>query len=236
MRTPRLVYQQRALSLIDDAARSSGVQIVHEGRTFPRITKTYVVMWNVGRLIQATDIDAADSLRFEVSSDAEIVGARVMKSSNHSNVSVSREKSNAANAVTVTFDELGPGDGAVIEILHTSPDRFGVLLGAIRGMAAGPQDRGPLRRPFNPLPSQVPAAFKAIGTTAFVLIFGIGALLVLLSAFGPHLALRFGPHVGPVMTVIESVSDVIYAVLALMLLAQMRRRFPEDLAIPELAD
>jgi hypothetical protein len=38
------------------------------------------------------------------------------------------------------------------------------------------------------------------------------------------------------MTVIESVSDVIYAVLALMLLAQMRRRFPEDLAIPELAD
>jgi hypothetical protein len=60
--------------------------------------------------------------------------------------------------------------------------------------------------------------------------------LVLLSAFRPQLAILFGPHVGPAMNVIEGVSDVIYAGLAIILLAQTRRRFPEDLAIPELVD
>jgi hypothetical protein len=58
--------------------------------------------------------------------------------------------------------------------------------------------------------------------------------LVLLSAFRPQLAIVFGPYVGPVMNVIEGLSDVIYAGLAFIVIAQTRRRFPDELAIPEL--
>jgi hypothetical protein len=36
------------------------------------------------------------------------------------------------------------------------------------------------------------------------------------------------------MSIIEGVSDVMYAGLAFIVLAQTRRRFPEDLVIPEL--
>jgi hypothetical protein len=235
--TPCLVYQQRALSLISDTADgSTGVTIAYEGRTFRHVTKTYLVMWNRGGAMRASQLRADDPLRFEVPRDAEIITARVMKSSGQANLSLDRAKAGMANAVHITFDELGPGEGGVAEILHTSSERFGALRGAITGMRGAPQSRGQLRPPFNPLPSQVPVSFKAIGYTAFVLTFGIGALLVLLSAFGPSLALVLGPHVGPVMSVIEGTADVIYAGLALIVLVQTRRRFPEDLSFPELVD
>jgi hypothetical protein len=175
-------------------------------------------------------------LRFEVAGDGEIVAAHVVKATDGSNVSVCVPNSGTASAARIAFNELGKGEGAVIEILHTSQERFVTLTGALLGMPLQMQIRGRVRHPFNPLPSQVPVSFKAIGHTAFILVFGIGALLVLLSAFRPQLAILFGPHVGPAMNVIEGVSDVIYAGLAIILLAQTRRRFPEDLAIPELVD
>lgn len=235
---PRLVYQQRALSLIadTDGELKSEFEIHYHGRDCHRITKTYLVMWNVGRLIRSSDLSSDDPLRFEVSGDGQILTAEVIKASTRSNVSASQAQAGALNAAAIFFDELGPGEGVVIEVLHTSAERFGVLKGSIKGMPGPAKDRGRIRHPFNPLPSQVPTSFKAIGSTALVLTFGIGALLVLLSAFGSSLAPLFGPHVGPAMSVIEGVSDVIYAGLALALIVQMRRRFPEDLAIPALVD
>lgn len=237
MGSPRLVYQQRALPLLGDshAELSSDLEILYQQQRVSRITKTYVVMWNAGRVIGESDLRADDSLRFEVSGDAQILTARVLKTSGGSNVAVSQANADR-NAVAITFDELGRGDGAVLEIVHTSSERFGVLRGAVSGMPRGPQDRGRVRHPFNPLPYQVPSSFKAIGNTVFVLTFGFGALLVLLSAFASQLAAVFGPHVGPVMSVIEGVSDVIYAGLAFLVLAQTRQRFPEDLVVPELVD
>jgi hypothetical protein len=191
-------------------------------------------MWNVGGPIRRSDIDAANPLRFEVVGDGEIIAAAVVKASNDSNVYVTMGNAGTANAVTIAFDELGKGEGAVIEILHTSAERCGILAGARSGTRLDVRDRGLVRHPFHPLPSQVPASFKAVGSSAFVLIFGIGALLVLLSAFRPQLAIVFGPYVGPVMNVIEGLSDVIYAGLAFIVIAQTRRRFPDELAIPEL--
>lgn len=191
-------------------------------------------MWNTGRLIRSSDLSADDRLRFELSDDGQILSARIVKTaSSESNVSVTDP---GGKTVAITLDELGRGEGAVLEIVHTSLERFGVLRGTISGMPRGPQDRGRIRHPFNPLPWQIPSSFKAIGNTAFVLTFGIGALLVLISAFGSYLLPVFGPHVGPVMSVIEGVSDVIYAGLAFIVIAQTRQRFPEDLATPELVE
>jgi hypothetical protein len=234
MRAPRLLYQQRALSLVDEAVRSSGVEVAQRGRTFLRMTRTYVVLWNVGGLLRGADIEARDPLRFTVADDGEIIAARVVAASNDGDVSVRAGNADTVNAVRIIFDELGKGEGAVIEILHTSAERCGILAGARSGTRLDVRDRGLVRHPFHPLPSQVPASFKAVGSSAFVLIFGIGALLVLLSAFRPQLAIVFGPYVGPVMNVIEGLSDVIYAGLAFIVIAQTRRRFPDELAIPEL--
>ena len=235
---PRLVYQQRAFSLIaaTDGELKNEFKIQFRGRDCHRIAKTYLVMWNVGRLIRRSDLSSDDPLRFEVSGDGQILTAVVVRASTRSNVSVSQPQVGALNATAIFFDELGPGEGVVIEVLHTSAERFGVLNGSIKRMLGPAKDRGRIRHPFNPLPSQVPTSFKAIGNTAFVLTFGIGALLLLLSAFGSSLAPLLGPHVGPAMSVIEGVSDVIYAGLALVLIGQMRQRFPEDLAIPALVE
>jgi hypothetical protein len=234
--SPRLLYQQRALELVGDThvQLSRHVEIVFQHQRLPRVTKTYVVLWNTGRRIRGSDLSTDDPLRFEVLGDAQILTAQVVKTSSGSNVSVCQTKAEQNKTAAITFDELGPGEGAVLEIFHTSSERFGVFRGAISGMPRGPQDRGRVRHPFNPLPSQVPGSFKAIGNTVFVLTFGIGALLVLLSAFASYLAPVFGPHVGPAMSIIEGVSDVMYAGLAFIVLAQTRRRFPEDLVIPEL--
>jgi hypothetical protein len=192
-------------------------------------------MWNAGALLRGSAIDANDPLRFKVP-DGEIVAASVMKASSGRNVHTGLANGGYSDSVTIVFDELGKSEGAVIEILHTSSEPGGIVLGSLQGTPLNLQNRGRLRRPFNPLPSQVPTAFKAIGYTAFVLVFGIGALLVLLSAFRSPLAAVFGPHVEPTMNVIEGASDIIYAGLALILIAQTRRRFPEDLSIPELSD
>jgi hypothetical protein len=164
------------------------------------------------------------------------LSAEVIAASNQTNLSVSRLTTGASNSVAISFDEVGPGEGAVFALLHTSPERFVLLRGAIAGMHDAPQDRGRVRHPFNPLPAQIPTSFKAVGRVAFVLTFAIGALLVLLSAFSSRLAPIWGPHLGPFMSVIEGVSDVIYAILAFIVLAQTRRQFPEDLALPELTD
>jgi len=235
---PRLVYQQRAVPLLGEtSARLSGdVEVVYQNQRLPRLTKTYVVFWNTGRVIRSTDLSAEDPLRFEVLGDARIVSAQVVKPLSGGTLSVGQPNAREANSVAITFDEFNRGDGAVLEILHTSAQRFGVLRGGISGMPSGPVDRGRVRAPFNPLPSQVPTSVKAIGNTAFVLIFALGAFLVLLSAFGSYLLPVFGPHVGPAMGIIEGISDVIYAGLAFVVIAQTRRRFPEDLAIPELVE
>lgn len=234
---PRLVYQQRAVPLLGDAQSQlpGDIEIFYQRQCLARLTKTYLVVWNRGRLILASDMSAEDPLRFEVLGDGEILSARVLKVSGEFTASVCR-MNGSEKTVAMTFQELGKGEGAVVEILHTSSEQFGVLRGAISGMPRGPVNRGRVRHPFNPLPSQVPSSFKAIGNTAFVLTFGVGALLVVLSAFTPYLAPVFGPHVAPAMSLIEGVSDIIYAGFAIMVLAQTRRRFPEDLVVPELVD
>jgi hypothetical protein len=49
-----------------------------------------------------------------------------------------------ANILQIQFDFLDPGDGAVIELLHTSASRWPSAAGTIRGIPQGPVDQGTL--------------------------------------------------------------------------------------------
>jgi hypothetical protein len=236
-RRPRLVYQQRAVPLIgNDDGDPGSLEVRFQSQPVQQLTKTYIVLWNSGGLIQQADLDANDPLRVEVGGDGKIIAANVVKATSEDSRFHVDLPAQGARAVRIGFSDLGPGEGAVLEILHTASQPFGVVCGGGKNMPAGAENRGRVRQAFNPLPNQIPAGFKAIATTAFILTFGIGAVFVLLSAFSSQLAQIFGPHIAPVMGVIEGASDVIYAALALILIAQIRRRFPEELAVPQLVD
>lgn len=236
MRAPTLAYQQRSVSVISSQTRGvPELDLRYDGRPVENLTKTLVVLWNRGAPIRGADTAGEDPLRFELPGNGTIVAARVLKTTSPSTKFALVVARNACAAI-FDFELLGPGEGAVLEILHTATEPFGRIAGTIGGAPVNTENRGRLRAPFNPLPNQVPSGFKAIGSTTFIVTFAIGALLVLLSAFGSHLALALGPHVGPVMSVIEGISDVIYAIFALVLINEMRRRFPEPLAIPELVE
>jgi hypothetical protein len=236
-RRPRLVYQQRAVPLIGtDEGQLATLEVRIQSERVQRLTKTYVVLWNKGGVIQESDLDGSDPLRFEVDDDGKIIAANVVKATSEDNAIRVDLPANAERSAPIRISTLGPGEGAVFEILHTASQPFVLVRGAVNNMPAGAENRGRIQHPFNPLPEQVPVSFKTIGNTAFVLTFGIGALFVLFSAFSTQLAQLFGPHVAPVMGFIEGASDVIYAGLALLIIAQMRRRFPEKLAIRQLVD
>ncbi len=73
---PRLVYQLGSSRLIskDKRALPEQVEIRYRGRIVPRLTKTYLALWNAGRdTVKGTEIVEDDQLRLVFGNDAEVL-------------------------------------------------------------------------------------------------------------------------------------------------------------------
>lgn len=118
------------------------VQILYQGGSVPRLSLTHVYIWNGGReTILGSQIVQDDTLRC-VFPQTNLGDHRILKANvasvtrlvNKFTVQIHPEKKNEA---ILSFDFLDPGDGARIDLLHTSGKQYPEVLGTFRGLPSG---------------------------------------------------------------------------------------------------
>jgi hypothetical protein len=239
---PCLVYQARALRLIgQNELLPPQVQILFESRVVDRLTKTYLVIWNAGKsLIRGSDIVASDELRCEFPDDGEILEVHILKSTKAINNFTIEANHDRPNIARIGFDYLDPGDGAVVQLLHTATVRFPKMTGAIMGMPHGIEDRGIIGRlrappfPFNIVARVIKNKAQA------TLIFNISLLLIAMAAFFlaifPGILADKSRSSNVATRVTWLVLGVMYIGLFAFVMWVRRRRFPKALDLSELFD
>ena len=135
---PIIAYQSRQLSLVgqDSSIFPPEVVVHYKGNVVPRITSSTVVIWNAGRkTVRSTDIVSRDRIRLVFPS--RVLNVRVIKTSRSVIAISSNVKSDTA--VEFGFEFLDPGDGGVIEVLHSGEPQAPICRGTVIGMPKGPQ-------------------------------------------------------------------------------------------------
>jgi hypothetical protein len=137
----RLIYQLHALHLISGGPYDlpSEVEILFKGRAVPRLTRTLLVLWNSGKaLIRGSDVVIDNPIQFVFSNDAEVLRVRTLKVTRPEIKFSARLFEGRPNTATCEFDYLGPGDGVVVEILHTDDQCVPIRCGCFRQCAFTP--------------------------------------------------------------------------------------------------
>ena len=135
---PIIAYQSRELSLVgqDTSVFPPEVVVHYKGSAVPRITSSTVVIWNGGRkTVRSTDIVSRDRIRLVFPS--RVLNVRVIRTSRGVIAISSTVKSDTV--VEVGFEFLDPGDGGVIEVLHSGEPQAPICMGTVIGMPKGPQ-------------------------------------------------------------------------------------------------
>ncbi|KRF39813.1 hypothetical protein [Paenibacillus sp. Soil787] len=131
----RLIGKRKSLS--DD------VDILYKGISVPRLTKSYIVLWNSGTsTVNGNDNIKDDRLRLEFSEGTQILRTNIIKENRRINKLSVQLDTECSNLVNVDFDFLDPNDGAVIELLHTDQKKYPHIKGTIKGIPKGVTDRG----------------------------------------------------------------------------------------------
>jgi len=223
---------ERLLGLSTDGLPAD-LTVQFRGQAIQRLTRTLIVFWNAGeKTILAEDIVRSDPLRLKFRDDGRVLAATVLK------------QARAVTQVEATFDPLQPnevglrfafldsGDGAVIEVLHTSERRYAEFLGTVRGLPNGLHDLGRItgrqydmrRFPLPRSPRKLGWLVAALG----VLIAGAGLVIPWESLGKANAA-----DAVPIGLVIAG-AGALYAFLGLTLIFLTRRGYPKALHVDEL--
>ena len=236
---PRLVYQVHALRLIEKERKvlSEEVDIRFKDKSVSRLTKTYIVLWNSGKaMISGENIVEDDPLRLEISENAEVLQARTLKVTREANKFTVKIKPRSPNEVICNFDYLDPGDGAVIELLHTDEKLYPEVQGTIRGLPRGVLNWG---RIFPSGSRFYLFSFKNYRTALFSMLF-IGVIMLTggtVEFLYPHQQSLFAdPFNRWISRWFFMIFGLIYTFFPSLALWATRRRFPKSLAIKDIEE
>jgi hypothetical protein len=233
----RPVYQERALRLVGPDARllHEAVEIRFKGQLVERLTKTHMIFWNSGRvLLRGSDVVHTDPVRCDFADGSCILEVRVLKRTRDANkfeVHIDPERQHRA---ILAFDYLDPGDGVVLEMLHTDLKRYPMVNGTIRGVPNGIVGWGrmPMRGRF------LPFAFRR--RPIFGVAFTVGVLFMTAGTLLPDgVVERLVNDKPPSPLLLRAVlvaCGALYSAGPLWLLWVARRRFPRNLNSPELEE
>jgi hypothetical protein len=237
-------FQKSSLRLIgrDEDSLPDEVEVTYKGRKVERLTRTTLILWNNGtEVLDGNSIVENDPLRFEFSEGENILSYKILRRNNDANrLKIERCEGRAAQ-LSLDFDYLNPKDGAVIEILHDSINRYPSIKGSIKGVPSGFLDLGKVY--------QAPA-MKRKGLPGFVfnnpklvLIVGVvfGFLMMLFGLLPEELRNTIGnfpfetennePILGQSFFYIGF--GLLYAVLPALVLWLRRKRYPKELELNE---
>jgi hypothetical protein len=238
----RLCFQAQALRLIgrEYQALPDDVEILYKGNKVDRLTKVNIAIWNSGKaMLDGKNLIKADPVRFEVNKDERILSANILKVTREYikfNVNVNTE---ADNQIICSFDYLNPGDGAVIELLHTDTKRYPIEKGTIKGLPKGLINWGHIV-------SSKPSIAKSMSTSTslisrlflgkpFLYIMaiagGIASIIGVISEIYSTSALNkvIGKGNGWPM----AIAGCVYMLPTCLLLWLSRRKFPKELKIDD---
>lgn len=137
---PRLTYRIIDTELVETRSDPDDpIGILFEDQPVPRVNKSLLYLWNSGRnTAKGKDIVQSDPLRLSFAEDARVLRAQVLTQTRPtSNLSV---EPRSHNEVLISFDYMEPGDGCVLEVLHTGDVSKRQLIGSIMGIPRGPKD------------------------------------------------------------------------------------------------
>lgn len=148
----RLAYCYAGKRLLGLAADGlpEGITVHYRGQDIPRLTRTLVVLWNAGeKTILGDDLVTKDPLRLKLRGDGRVLAATVLKTKRDVCQIEALIDVSCPNETHIRFDFLDAEDGAVIEVLHTSKERYVEFLGTVRGLPQGLHDLGTIRPPLS---------------------------------------------------------------------------------------
>lgn len=222
---PRPSYQLKALRLIaeDERALPQEVEILFKGMSVPRLTTTHVIFWNSGRaMLDGKRIVDANPLRLEFSKDAQVLRARIAKTTRETNEFEVKINDKSPNEVICHFDYLEVGDGVVIELLHTAEERYPEVQGTIRGVPKGILNWGGFRTSRGPRRIML---YTMLITGAAFIVVGIFV--------APHFR-EPSASAESVPVWVWLIMGLLYISFPLFTLLTNRRRFPKSLTIEDI--
>lgn len=211
-------FQIRSLRLLGHEPEKlpQDVEVRFQGKRVPRLTKSFIVFWNAGQAtITGQDVVASDPLRVLCEEDAEVLSATSARVTRPVINFQAHPSTHGANVTLLTFDFLDPGDGAVVEVLHTGSARASIA-GTIKGIPAGPIYFGPLLGGHAML--RFPSWLTAPRLARAVLVAGLGVTL-----------LGAVTSIWPVLGI-----GLLYAAQGGLMWWLVRRRYPAALRIEEI--
>lgn len=141
---PRPSMQVKSIKIIskDSDYNLKDVDITFKGQKLDVLNKIYIFFWNNGKkTINGSDIVKSDMLKLTFIA-GEILAVNIIKRTREVNKVSFKVSDDFSNEGIINFDFLDPGDGFVLEILHTSNSLYPILSGVIKGIPRGIKDYG----------------------------------------------------------------------------------------------
>lgn len=237
---PRPVYQRSSRKLIgrEDQILPEEVKVLFKEKEVPRLTRVYLVFWNSGTAtLHGKDIVETDPLRVELE-DGEILRASLSKCTREANQFIVTIDQARRNIAYINFDFLDPGDGTLIEILHTDERSYPDVSGTIRGVQKGVLDRGSIKTLSFLSPRYKFPAIVMLAIMWAALLFGVG--ISLYGLFGATFDIEIMARPPEEVTEYPKWGLValgtLYGGFPAVLLWLVRRRHPKALFIEELGE
>ena len=142
-----IAFQSRNVSMIGrgNAVFPSEVEIQYRGIPVPKLTSSTVWIWNAGKkTVEGEDIVEHDPLQLRFC--GEVLNVKIIKVTRevlHIKADKSEETSEEGKrTVCCGFGFLDPGDGVVVEVLHTGSVAAPKCIGTIKKPSRGDSELG----------------------------------------------------------------------------------------------
>ena len=227
-------YRTRGVRLLGHAESKlpNEVNVQYRGKDIPRLTRSVVVLWNDGeRTISGADIVQEDPICIDAGADSSIVACTLLKSTRPVVQASCQQSTQDTKIVIVSFSFLDPGDGLVVEILHTGKERYPTVGGTIRGIPQGPKNRG---RVLSQRPPAMSIPFMRSRKTFAVVVVVAGFVVAASGVLFPFVSLQAATAKAAAPRYALLIAGALYAGLGCLVLWMLRRRYPRALHTEEL--
>ena len=213
------------------------IEMSFKGSKINRLTKNIVVFWNAGKKpLDGKDIFKDEPIRFEYGKFdgyGKVLSAILLKESRKTNNFSLKIDEDMPNIVNLNFSYLEPGEGAVIELLHTTNNDRPEIKGEIKGVPNGiidanfiydelwPTIPGHLKKPLN--------IFAFIIAVAFMF-YLVLAVMAVYPEFAGH-PLDFLAPSNELINAIAFLMVVIFLGLCVMIYLKTKKKYPVNLSV-----
>jgi hypothetical protein len=179
----RLAAQANSLELVGpNAAFPSDLEFLFKGHKVPNVTLSRIPIWNIGNTtVKGDQITSSDPLRIITSAGSTILEATIRAYTRQVNGFTCTSRP-VSNEIACQFDYLDPGDGALIQIIHTGNDELKVV-GTLRAVPKGilKVASTPKKKPQSPQTQLSPFAARLLAL--LLLIGGVGLMVASLTGW-----------------------------------------------------